>query len=477
MRLIAPVLLLLASLLLIWLGHSVLLAAMPREDMLALFGQIGLWLAGAWLAKRLFTFGVHYYARRRLGTGRRSQLLEGGPQLLIDMIGLALLIGVIFIIVGQTLHQPIGGLLATSGLFAAIIGLAIQRMISDVFSGLALNVERPFAVGDWIETASGVAGKIIQANWRAVHLETIEGRAVVIPNSVLANNQFINVNAPERHFRLKKTICLDYSTPGERIVPILDAAMEATPGVCANPKPVVLIEECIDRGVIYSLNFWVDDYPDQFVVSRQVVITALRFLDQAGLSPAYPKRDVTIMAPSSHQIERQVDLPDVLSRVPFLRLLEPEAIQGLAHESRLQEYPTNAVVVREGSPGASLFVIVAGMLDVSRKGDDGVTHTVGRLLPGEVFGEMSLLTGSPRTATVIAINPVTLIEISKSDLQGIFAAHPEMIAELTEIEAARLLANRNALRLTAAEHVEIDEVGVVAFLRRKILSFFGQTDA
>ena len=115
-------------------------------------------------------------------------------------------------------------------------------MIADIFSGLALTVERPFTIGDWLEIGSGLAGKIIEANWRAVHLLIIEGRAVVIPNSVLANNQFVNVTAPDRHFRLKRTICLDYSVPGERVVPILQAAMEATPRGPQGPPA-----DCADR--------------------------------------------------------------------------------------------------------------------------------------------------------------------------------------------------------------------------------------
>ena len=100
---------------------------------------------------------------------------------------------------------------------AAVIGLATQRMIADIFSGLALSVERPFGVGDWLEISSGLAGKIIEANWRAVRLVTIEGRAVVVPNSVLANNYFVNVSAPQRYFRLRREICMDYSVPGERV--------------------------------------------------------------------------------------------------------------------------------------------------------------------------------------------------------------------------------------------------------------------
>jgi hypothetical protein len=275
----------------------------------------------------------------------------------------AALLGIVAIVY----HLPLGGLLATSGVLAAIIGFAIQRMIADVFSGLALNLEHPFTVGDWIETATGVTGQVLVANWRAVHLVTIEGRAVVVPNSALANNQFINLNAPYHHFRLKKAITLDDSIPSDRVVPIFQAAMEATEGVPAEPKSVVLIDECSDRGVVYSLNFWVPDYPESFAIARQVVINALKFLDQDGLAPAYPRRDVAITGGEPRQLDHRIDLPAVLARVPLLQHLEPDAIRMLELSAHVHRYADGRVVIQEGEPGRSLFVVIAGLLQVSQR--------------------------------------------------------------------------------------------------------------
>jgi len=443
------------------------------SELVDLSAQIGLWLGTAWLIKRVSSLAISHYSERNLRRGGGLRGVASGGKLLIDLFGLVVFLGALFGIVGVVLGQPIGGLLASSGLVAAIIGFAIHGMIADVFCGLALHVERPFAIGDWIELGSGIAGKIIEANWRAVHLVTIEGRAVVVPNSELAHGQFINVTAPQRYFRLKRTICLDYSVPGDRIVPILQAAMMATEGVRNDPTPIVLIDECNDRGVLYGLNFWVSDYPEQFSVSRQVVITALKFLDQAGLAPAYPKRDVALFEPGTRQIIRHIDLASVLSRIPLLSRLEPAIMSELADAGHLREFPPNAVIVSEGDAGDSLYVVVAGMLEASRKDAHGAAETIGRLHPGEVFGEMSLLTGAPRSATVVAASPVMLVEISKNHLEPIFRSHPGVITQLAEIEAARLLSNHNAAQLSPAEHAEIEEVGFARFLRRKILSVFG----
>jgi CRP-like cAMP-binding protein len=261
--------------------------------------------------------------------------------------------------------------------------------------------------------------------------------------------------------------------PTDRIMPIFQAAMEATEGVLKEPKSIVLIDECNDRGVVYSLNFWVPDYPDSFPISRQVVVSALKFLDHSALAPAYPKRDIAIAAATSRQLDSRIDVSTVLSRVPLLKHLGIHAIQTLELTARVHEYPAARVVLYEGDPGSSLFVVIAGLLEVCQREPSDRDRVIGRLVPGDVFGEISLLTGTPRIATVTALTTVTLVEIDKQHLQPIFDAHPEVIAGLSDIEANRLLANRAAIRLRPDEQEKIDSVGLAAFLRLRILHFFG----
>jgi CRP-like cAMP-binding protein len=225
------------------------------------------------------------------------------------------------------------------------------------------------------------------------------------------------------------------------------------------------------------LNFWVPDYPDSFPISREVVVNALKFLDQDGLAPAYPKRDVALSKSTSRQLDSRIDVPTVLARVPLLQHLGHDAIQMLELNAHVHEYPGAHTIISEGDPGSSLFVVIAGLLEASQRDASGRPRTVGRLVPGDVFGEISLLTGAPRIATVTALTAVTLIEIDKRHLQPLFDAHPEITARLTDLEAARLLANRNAVHLRPEEEEAIERMGMAEFLRQRILRFFGRVNA
>ncbi|MDP6804847.1 MAG: mechanosensitive ion channel family protein [Rhodospirillales bacterium] len=148
-----------------------------------------LWFCAAWLAKRALEYVLVVVAR-----ARHVEF----PKILSDVGGVVLFAAAIMALTAFVYDRPITGILATGGVVVAIIGFALQAMISDVFSGIALNVERPFRIGDWIEMESGEAGEVIEINWRATRLVTIDGEAITIPNGVLAGRRFINFYAPKR---------------------------------------------------------------------------------------------------------------------------------------------------------------------------------------------------------------------------------------------------------------------------------------
>jgi len=429
--------------------------------------RIAAWLAAAWIAAALFGAVVWQFARRRTAQNKL-------PKLLIDVGRLVIFFGAALAIVSQVFNQPLGGLLATSGILAAIIGFSVQKTIADVVAGVGLNVEQSIKLGDWIEASPGAIGKVIEVTWRTTHLETIDGRLIVIPNSTLISGPFTNLNAPQRWMRTSKTVEIEYEVPAERVIQILQSAMAATEGVLAYPAPEVYIDKCADNGVVYNMHFWVADYPDTFRVSRAVVINALKFLDQANISPVYPKTDVMLIEPFQRHIDRRVDVAGILRRMPFFAAFEAETVETLAHGGHLREFAPETVIVREDEAGSSLFVVIEGLLEVTKRVAGKPDRRVGRLVPGEIFGEMSLLTGAQRSATVTAATHASLLEIDKRQIEPVLTSHPEAIAALGQLVAGRAAANESILALWPEERQEIARLGVAAFLRAKIGEFFGR---
>ena len=474
MRLALPVIAFAFVSLLYWLAGNDASEAMQTfppamRDYAAIVSGIAFWLCAAWLASALLTTAI-------LGRVRRQGPQNKLPKLLIDVVAIVVYAVAGVVILSRVLHFPLGGVLATSGVLAAVIGLAVQKTISDIMAGIALNFEQGFKLGDWIEIGSGTVGEVSEITWRSTRLITIDGRMIVVPNSMLVGNQFSNLNAPHRSFRIRKTIRLDHGVPTERAMAILQTAMSAAEGVLTAPSPVVLIEELDDSGVLYGLHFWVSDYPASFAIATEVMAKALKFLDLAGIAPVNDKLEIALRKAGERRIERGVDIAVLMRRTPVFAAFGEESLALLAKSAELRELSPDVVVVHEGDAGESLFIVVAGLLRVSKRFDGMEDRAVGQLAPGDVFGEMSLLTGTARSTTVTTTTPAMLLEISKEHLEPILTNHPSVIAELSQLQADRMATNESILALWPDERQDIVRMGMAAFLRRKIARFFGRAE-
>ena len=461
--LISPIIFLALFTLFYWWSEPVARMISEQPEMIEMTGMLaatGIWLLAALVIKRII-FIIVVAVRG-----------SAPSKLVIDIVGILIFALAILGVIAFVFEQPVNGLIATSGFMVAIVGFALQGMISDLFSGLALNIEQPFKIGDWLEVDGQESGKVTDINWRATRLVTINGKSVIVPNGLLSGKKFINYNTPERHFRVNKTICLDYSLPPERAVNILISAAEGTEGVLDMPKPVVWIKECNERGVLYIIHFWVADYPNQFPTSRALLTNVLNHLNQAGIFPAMPKRDIYLEREPVREIVGELDTRTLLHRVDLFKQLGSEVIDDLVELLKPTQYKTGSSVVTEGESGSSLFVIVIGRLEVTKVGEDGEVMHLAVLPPGVVFGEMSLLTGLPRSATVSALTDTTLIEVDKQHLEPILRRYPEVVDVLTEMQAHRH-ASTASLGLSKEEEELVKDVGVAAALKKKMLSFFG----
>ena len=156
---------------------------------------------------------------------------------------------------------PVAGFLTTSGIIIAVIGFALRNLISDVFTGIALGLERLLKIGDWIEFDQGEPGRIVEINWRASRLVTADEISVVVPNSQLATAAFRNYSTPQKYWRDKFDIVLPYDVTYRQAERILLSAVAQVPDSANIPrKPDVLIGDYLERGTTWRLRYWVPDY-------------------------------------------------------------------------------------------------------------------------------------------------------------------------------------------------------------------------
>ncbi len=332
----------------------------------------------------------------------------------------------------------------TSAVGAAVIGFAAQDTLGNAFAGLAIQIDRPFRVGHWI-TVGSFEGLVTEITWRATKLKTKSGNLVVVPNNIVSKEAIINYSEPQAPTRLFVEVGASYSTPpNETRAAILEALKHAT-CVLETPAPDVVLLDFGASALTYRVRFWVDDF-SQDERARDQVRTFIYY--------EFRRRNIEIPYPIQVQYTRAEDVVDtsarrdvvtrLIARVPVFAAMHEDAHRELAVGARTLQYAAGEAIIREGEPGSSMFVVERGEVEVVLTGGQHVATTE----VGGYFGEMSLLTGAPRRATVTALTDCVLVEIGVEAFREYVQSRPELLAPIALVAEARQQAIDAARQIT-----------------------------
>lgn len=441
---------------------------------LALFDQIADGVADGvarqrlWLALQVvLTFCIASLLNRLARTFLWDGLLASRrgihlPRLLLDLVTVLIYAGALAVVVGSVLGQPLTGFWATSGALGLVVGFALRNMILDLFTGVAVNIDRPYKVGDWIRVhdrmaASEIVGRVVEINWRTTRICTEENTLVVVPNSVLSQYLVTNFWGAGGATRFESDFCLDFAVSVDRARRVLLAGVRtamARPGFAGGHEAQVLIRKVDELGIHYVVRYWINAWQELSPsAARDLVNTSvIHHLQKAGMGVSYPREDVYVGRVSAHQldVESVADRRQLLRRVELFKALEERELDQLARAMRLRRIASGARLINEGEPGDSMFVVVEGLLEI-QKVLGGQPRVLGQVVPGDFLGEISLLTGAPRSASAIAVTEAVAYEICKEHLEALLQQRPELVEALGQAAAERQVRDTEGARLAARD--------------------------
>jgi len=344
----------------------------------------------------------------------------------------ALVIG-LFLFVGMVVYQDSARLFTTSAIAVAVLGFALQETLGNAFAGLAIQTEKPFKVGHWIAVA-GHEGRVAEVTWRATKIRTKAGNLVILPNNIVAREAINNYTEPTAPTQIFVEVGATYSAPPNEVREALFAAMRRSSYVLADPPPDVLLTEFAGSAINYRARFWIQDYENDDRARDGV---------RRSIYYEFARRNIEIPWPIQIEYSREETREDpakrteryaaIIGRVPVLAALFVEGRRVLAEGAAERLFGDGEVIVREGDSGASMFVVCRGQVSVTIANG----HEVARTRAGGYFGEMSLLTGEPRSATVTAVGDTTVLEITGEAFKEYVTGHPEVIDHLASAAAER----------------------------------------
>jgi small-conductance mechanosensitive channel len=348
-------------------------------------------------------------------------------------------VGVIYLggalsVLAYVFNVPVGTLIATSGVFAIILGLALQNTLADVFAGIALNLSRAYKVGDWIVLSDGPQGRVVETNWRGTNLLNAANDLVVLPNSSLAKAQVTNLSSPNRSHGVNLRVRMMPTMTPSAISAVMRNVLLSSNAILSIPEPTVEIKSLDAQAIEFELAFRVRDFASASAARNEVYDLIYRHARAAGLALAQPKEAAGVSAglsqPAAPAAAKATALR-LLDALPLLASLTEGERQALAETMTRKTYRKGEVLVKEGSSLSSLVIIRTGVVGISCDSEEGQLE-LRRLAPGDYFGESSLVPIASETATFRALTFTVVYEVGQAALARLMQDRPSIADEIRQ---------------------------------------------
>jgi small-conductance mechanosensitive channel/CRP-like cAMP-binding protein len=345
----------------------------------------------------------------------------------------------------------LSGIIATSAVVTVVLGLSLQATLGNVLGGIALQLDDSIHIGDWVQLASGQQGRISAIRWRHTVVETRNWDTILVPNSALLGENITILgqrqDQPVQH-RMWVYFNVDFRYSPEEVIHTIDDALQSTPiaNVSASPAPHCICYDFARQGAdsfgYYAVRYWLTDLAADDPTSSAVRVRIYVALKRAGIPLAVPGQAIWVSMDDPQHRERKVQR-ELQHRIELLQQIE--MFSGLSHDDRqrlaegMQPAPfgRGEIITRQDSAAHWLYVLTKGECEVRVRGDGGAEKRVAALGAPNVFGEMGVMTGERRTASVVAATEVECYRIDKDVFKSVLRTRPEMADVISQVMAKR----------------------------------------
>jgi small-conductance mechanosensitive channel len=369
---------------------------------------------------------------------------RSSPRLLVQLLLVAGGALAAVLLVNRVGRLDLMGLVTTSAVLTAVVGLAIQEPLKDLIAGLELQLSEDLRLGDLVEIAGGQArGRVESVTWRDTILRTFDGVRVVLPNTQVTNGILRNLSitgAVSDRF----DVGLDYDLPPRAAMDLLERVVTNHPLVLQEPPPDVRVKAFADSAITYEVEVWFREPSDRVGLTlRSALLQQIWYaLKREGRSIPFPVRELQRRPsdPAAATLAAPLPPPEgrlLLAGHSLFADLPPAELDCLLSHSRPVLFTVGEAIVREGAIGRSLYQVITGRVEVLKEVQPGHTSHVAELGPGEVFGEMTLFQGLPRSATVRALEDSRLLRVDRAGVRELLERDPDLLERFAQLVNSR----------------------------------------
>ena len=393
-----------------------------------------------------------------------------------------LAIAVVYVVYGFAQLRGAGldlsSLVTTSAILTAVVAFAMQDTLGNVLAGVAVQLDNSVRIGDWIRLDT-VSGRVRDIRWRSTLLETRNWETVVIPNSLLMKGRVEILGqrdgAPLQWRRILDFM-VDPGVPPARVIAIVDDEMRelSIPNVARTPAPSCVLRKFEEGNLCYQLRYFLTELLEDDLTDSMVRVHLFASLQRAGIRVAEPQRTVhAVQRDEAHaETVRRRELTrrlQALATVPAFAELPEEERADIAERLQYAPFARGDVITKQGNKAHWLYILAFGEAEVLFEPPGGAAQVIGTLHAGQFFGEMALLTGDARAATVVAKTDVECYRLDRASFQELLAGKPQIAEEIKKVMGGRRGDLETARQAFVPAPVADAEVRLVSKIRR----FFG----
>ncbi|MFC4161327.1 cyclic nucleotide-binding domain-containing protein [Chitinimonas lacunae] len=369
-------------------------------------------------------------------------------------------------------------LVATSAILTAVVAFSMQDTLGNILSGIAIQLDESLELGQWVKVGDA-SGRVLQIGWRSTLIQTRNGETVVVPNAWLMKNSFQVIGRPfddRLQWRRWVWFSVDWSHPPSQVIHCVEQAIHSAriSNVASEPLPNAVLMEARDGMARYALRYWLTDFALDDPTDSQVRAHLLTALARADIALASDTHNVVVTKDNDKtaQIKQAQDLNrrlEALAEVELFSGFTDEEKRQLALQLRFAPFERGDVISRQGAVAHWLYILTQGEVDIWRDYDSAQPTLLGHLSAGDFFGEMGLMTGAPRSATVVASSYVECYRLDRAGFEAIMTARPELADLISRVLERRLAQNAHS----APQVIQAAPLPQYAELRERVRRFFG----
>ena len=378
------------------------------------------------------------FVNKLLFTGAKSGSWQAEtPKIFRDLLRSILIATGVAIVLSSVFGVNLQGAFAALGLGSVVIGFALQDTIGNLFSGIALLFEKPFEIGDWLEV-EGQTGKVIEVNWRSVHIVTRELEQLIVPNSVLSGAVIRNYNRPQPRHVEPVDIGFSYDDAPNTVKRVMYETAMDTQGVLKHPAPVIQTISYDDFSIAYRVRLFLEDYSEVPRIRDEFVTRIWYAARRNGLSIPFPIRDVFHHhTPKVSSDDSLLRLARYMKSLPSLAMVDDEVLEEMAPKVSLEHFGRNESVIYQGQQDVKVHFVLAGSAIATFTNSQGRSHTIAETVRGDFFGYSALLAREPSPMTVTATSDLEVLVLEVDAVQKMLNKTPRFAQQVSSVIAAR----------------------------------------